>query len=282
MIDSHTHTRYSKHARGSVDELAAAAYRHGVTVLTITDHAPYPIDTNNRLLEAELQDYFHDIARVKAQYAGRMTILAGLECDYTAGCTDYLQAMLAPWPLDFVIGAIHYVGEEQVKVWDLPRLHEPAVLDVYFDTLREMVTCGLFDAIAHVDTLLRGVPENEVYARLASLLPLFAEHGVAYELNASGLRKSVYCPVEGKESPPGMPSYPSRRAVDALLNTGAAMTIGSDAHDPNDAGLGLRPLLEELHGMGLQDLVYYVQRQPIKVPVAQLLAQTRRADEVAP
>ena len=273
MIDSHTHTHYSKHARGSVDALAAAAYQHGVTVLTITDHAPYPIDSNNRLLETELHDYFDDIARVKAQYVGKMTILAGLECDYTPGCTDYLQQLLAPWPLDFVIGAIHYVpkGEELVKVWDLPRLHAPAVLDVYFDTLRDMLTCGLFDAIAHVDTLLRGVPEDEFDARLAPLLPLFAKHGVSYELNASGPRKSVYCPVANKESAPGAPSYPSRRAVATLLDAGATMTIGSDAHDPIDAGAGIRPLLKELHCVGLHEVVYYVKRQPVKVPVARLL-----------
>lgn len=284
MIDSHTHTQYSKHARGSVDELVAAAYRHGVTVLTITDHAPYPIDSNNRLLEAELPDYFRDIGRVKVQYAGKMTILAGLECDYTPGCSEYLRHLLAPWPLDFVVGAIHYVAleNELVKVWDLPRLHDPAILDVYFDTLRDMVTCGLFDAIAHVDTLMRGVPESEVFARLQPLLPLFAANGVSYELNASGARKSVYCRIEGQESDPGTRSYPSRRAVATLLNSGATMTIGSDAHDPIDAGAGIRTLLEELQGLGLQDIVYYAQRQAVKVPVAGLFNQAQSVAGATP
>ncbi|EOE7419015.1 PHP domain-containing protein, partial [Pseudomonas aeruginosa] len=50
MIDSHSHTSYSKHATGTVDELVRASIAAGVTILTITDHAPFPVDTDNRLL----------------------------------------------------------------------------------------------------------------------------------------------------------------------------------------------------------------------------------------
>jgi len=54
MIDSHSHTFYSKHAIGTVDELVRASIAAGVTVLTITDHAPFPVDMDNRLLASEL------------------------------------------------------------------------------------------------------------------------------------------------------------------------------------------------------------------------------------
>jgi len=275
MIDSHTHTAYSKHARGSVDELAAAAWQRGVTILTITDHAPYSVDSDNRLLESELDPYFEDIERVRAQYAGRMTILAGLECDFMPGCDDQTRKLAADWPLDFVIGAIHYVPLEtgMVRVWDLPRLHEPAVLDAYFESLREMVTCGQFDALAHVDTLLRGVPEQVVVERLAPLLPLFVKHGVSYELNASGGRKSVYCHETKIESFAPGTSYPSRRTVGNLLASGGFFTIGSDAHAPEDAGAGIIELLRELNAAGLEEVGYHVRRKRIAVSVDRLVEQ---------
>ncbi|KQV83924.1 histidinol phosphate phosphatase [Massilia sp. Root351] len=284
MIDSHTHTAYSKHARGSVDELAAAAYRRGVTVLTITDHAPFTVDATNRLLESELDAYFRDIERARKHYAGRMTILAGLECDFMPDCVDQVQRLISPWPLDFVIGAIHYVplGTELVKVWDLPRLHESAVLNAYFTSLRELVTSELFDAVAHVDNLLRGVPESVVVERMAPLLPLFACHGVSYELNASGARKSVYCPVTGIESAPGDASYPSRRTVASLHEFGATFTIGSDAHDPVDTGVGIIALLDELQDTGLREICYYVRRRRIGVPVAGLVGQAHARSGGAP
>ncbi|MEN1641680.1 PHP domain-containing protein, partial [Pseudomonas aeruginosa] len=81
MIDSHSHTSYSKHATGTVDELVRASIAAGVTILTITDHAPFPVDTDNRLLASELDRYFADIERARKIYQGQITILCGLELD---------------------------------------------------------------------------------------------------------------------------------------------------------------------------------------------------------
>lgn len=58
MIDSHSHTLYSKHATGSVDELVRSSIAAGISILTITDHAPFPVDADNRLLESELDHIF--------------------------------------------------------------------------------------------------------------------------------------------------------------------------------------------------------------------------------
>ncbi|MEG6913654.1 PHP domain-containing protein, partial [Pseudomonas aeruginosa] len=85
MIDSHSHTSYSKHATGTVDELVRASIAAGVTILTITDHAPFPVDTDNRLLASELDRYFADIERARKIYQGQITILCGLELDYMPG-----------------------------------------------------------------------------------------------------------------------------------------------------------------------------------------------------
>lgn len=85
MIDSHSHTFYSKHSIGTVDELVRASIAAGVTVLTITDHAPFPVDMHNRLLASELDRYFADIERAREIYQGQITILCGLELDYMPG-----------------------------------------------------------------------------------------------------------------------------------------------------------------------------------------------------
>lgn len=276
MIDSHTHSHYSKHAVGTVDELAAAAIQKNVKVLTITDHAPFFVDKKNRLLEDELLSYFDDIERVRRRYAGRMKILTGLEFDFMPGSEPFLRRLLEMVQLDYVIGSIHYVplGRELVKVWDLPRLNEPLVLDSYFRALQELLTCNLFDAVGHADTLLRAVPEAVLFHRLDQVLPLFASQRISYELNTSGLRKSIYNPESGTEHAAGA-SYPSRQAVLALLAAGASFTIGSDAHDPIDVGAGIVPLLEELAPLGLHTVSYYEKRTRIDVPVSDILGTNR-------
>ena len=125
MIDSHTHTHYSKHAVGSVNELVEAAIVKGVKVLTITDHAPFYVDSKNRLLENELNQYFEDINRAKEIYDDDIMILTGLELDFMPQSYSYLEKMLSQLKLDFIIGSIHYIPikNEIVRVWDLPHLN---------------------------------------------------------------------------------------------------------------------------------------------------------------
>lgn len=269
MIDSHSHTFYSKHAVGTVDELVRASIAAGVKILTITDHAPFPVDRDNRLLEAELERYFADIEQARRDHEGQIRILRGLEFDHMPGAEAYNRALMERFELDFAIGSIHYVevpDAPMTKVWELPRLANPAFLDRYFADLEALLCCGLFDAVGHADTLLRGVPEDEVLRRMEPLLPLFARHGVAFELNASGLRKSSLVPGAAEEVQ-GVWNYPSRRLLPQLIAHGAAFTIGSDAHDPADAGAGIRALVDALRPLGLERISYFEGRRRIDLPL---------------
>jgi histidinol-phosphatase (PHP family) len=272
MIDSHSHTSYSKHAIGTVDELVRASIAAGVTVLTITDHAPFPVDSDNRLLASELDRYFADIERAREIYQEQITILCGLELDYMPCTAAFSRKLLTRYPMDFVIGSIHYVevpGETLVKVWELPRLAGQAFLDRYFANLEGLLDSGLFDAVGHADTLLRGVPEDIFLRRFEPLLAPLATSGIAFELNASGLRKTSLDSTTGREAQ-GFWSYPSRELVAQLISLEVPFTIGSDAHDPSDAGAGIAELLETLRPLGLKSISYYERRRRIDVTLDSL------------
>lgn len=269
MIDSHSHTFYSKHATGSVDELVRASIAAGVSILTITDHAPFPVDPDNRLLASELDRYFADIKQAQMAYDGQITILQGLEFDYMPGTEAFTRDLLAGYPLDFAIGSIHYVevlGELMVKVWELPRLAAEAFLDRYFANLEGLVACGLFDAVGHADTLLRGLPEDVFLRRFEPVLALLARSDMAFELNASGLRKSSLAPLTGQQVQ-GLWSYPSQRLLPQLIAYDVPFTIGSDTHAPEDAGAGVAELMRELRPLGLGRISYYKGRRRIDVDI---------------
>lgn len=273
MIDSHSHTFYSKHAIGTVDELVRASIAAGVTVLTITDHAPFPVDADNRLLAGELDRYFADIAQARMAYHGEITILQGLEFDYMPGTEAFTRDLLARYPLDFAIGSCHYVempGEPMVKVWELPRLAAEVFLDRYFANLEGLVSCGLFDAVGHADTLLRGLPEDVFLRRFEPLLASLAHSGMAFELNTSGLRKSSLTSNTAQEVR-GLWSYPSQRLVPQLIAHNVPFTIGSDAHAPEDAGAGVIELMRVLRPLGLERISYYHDRRRVDVDISTLL-----------
>lgn len=274
MIDSHSHTCYSKHATGTVDELVRASIAAGVTVLTITDHAPFPVDSDNRLLESELEHYFADIESARQTYRGQITVLRGLELDYMPGSNNFNRELLARYPMDFVLGSIHYVeilGEPMVKVWELPRLAGQEFLDRYFANLEALLDSGLFDAVGHADSLLRGVPGDIVMRRFEPVLELLARSGIAFELNASGLRKSSLDHVTGMEVE-GLWSYPSRELLGQIIARDVPFTIGSDAHDPRDAGAGIADMLTALQPLGLQRISYFERRRRIDVALDTLIS----------
>lgn len=274
MIDSHTHTLYSKHAVGRVDDLVNAAILKGVKILTITDHAPFYIDETNRILESEVQAYLEEIDHAKAKYAGTIKILKGLEVDYMPGAYSYIARMLDHLDLDFVIGSIHYIPVSQghVKVWDLPRLNNPEVLTSYFKALEELLVCELFDSVGHPDALLRSVPDYVFYEHFNPLLPQFAQHRIAYELNTSGMRKSTFDTASRQEIH-GVWSYPSMSVLSQLVAKGVPFTIGSDAHTPSDVGAGVQEFLVTLDSVGVSSLSYFENRQRIDISIQNLLTK---------
>lgn len=276
MIDCHVHTFYSKHAEGTVDEVVRAALAKEISVITFTDHAPFHVDSLNRLLESEIDRYFSEIERARTAYRGQITILRGLELDFMPGATEYTERMLARYDLDFAIGSIHYIPMaygDQIKVWDLARLNDPAVLDRYFSTLVELLGCGLFDAVGHADTLLRGVPESIVKRYMEPLLPAFARYNIAFELNASGLRKTTLDPIAGREVH-GTWSYPSLSLIPLLIHAGATFTIGSDAHTPEDVGVGVREVVHALIPLGLKTVSYFEGRQRVDIEATSLMTSS--------
>lgn len=262
MIDSHTHSKYSKHAVGEIEEVVNSAIENNVKILTITDHAPFLIDVNNRLLMSELESYFNDIEYVQNKYEHEIKILKGIEIDYIPQCHNYTENLIALLDLDFIIGSIHsvFLKEERINVWDIENLNRKDFLDEYFVYLKELISADLFDSIGHPDSILRGgILEQEYYDRFYPLITLIKEQDISYELNASGLSKSTYN-LKTKEKEQNIWNYPSKKIVKELSNNNISFTIGSDAHSPLNVNRGVQFLLEELRDAKIESISYYKDR----------------------
>ena len=78
FADYHTHTRFS-HGTGSVEDNVLAAIQAGLSEIAISDHGCSHIFYG--VPRRSLTEYLDAIHRVQDKYAGRIKVLAGMECN---------------------------------------------------------------------------------------------------------------------------------------------------------------------------------------------------------
>lgn len=278
MIDSHTHSKYSKHAIGNIEEIVLSAIENNIRILTITDHAPFPIDINNRLLHDELKYYFDDINYVQSKYSKDINILKGLEADFLPNQINYIKSLISNMELDFLIGSIHFIFLEnkRINIWDITKIHDEKLVLKYFLYLKELIQSDLFDTIGHPDAILRGGMDEKMYCEnFYSLIELIRTNNISYELNTSGLRKDTY-DIKTNSKNKGIWNFPSKSLISVLNDYGISFTIGSDAHKPNEINMGIQTILKTARDVGIKKISYYQNRNMIDVDIDKCITKENK------
>lgn len=228
--DYHTHTPLCRHATGTPEEFVAAALAAGLDELGISDHAPAanePFD-DWRMLKADLPAYHDWIARARAAAPPQLAVRAGLECDWLPGCEPWIESLRASAPWDYLIGAVHYLGD-----WDFDNpkwLGRWSTTDVeqvwshYWQTYATMAGSGLFDILAHPDLVKKFShrPGGDLRRFYEPAIEAAAAAGVAIELNTAGWHK------------PCAEAYPAPSFLAMACQAGIPLVISSDAHAPGE------------------------------------------------
>ena len=76
----HTHTKYCD-GKNTVAEMTKAAFDKGFTHLGFSGHGYTDFDESYCMSRENIQNYLRDVAAVKAEYAGKMEVYAGVEQD---------------------------------------------------------------------------------------------------------------------------------------------------------------------------------------------------------
>lgn len=272
MIDSHTHSKYSKHGIGEIEEIIISAIKQNIKILTITDHAPFPIDQNNRLSIDELKYYFEDINFVKSKYSKDIKILKGLEADFKPKYESYIRNLIKNMELDFLIGSVHsiFIKNKPMNIWDIANIHNPEFINKYFLYLEGLINSELFNSIGHPDAILRGgINEDIFYEKFLPLIDNMKKSKISYELNTSGLRKSSF--NIHKNIKENRWNFPSKSIIPELVNNNISFTIGSDSHKPDDINSGIQDILIIAKNLTVSEISYYDNQKIIKVNIDNLI-----------
>ncbi|CAN5537901.1 histidinol-phosphatase HisJ family protein [soil metagenome] len=269
MFDYHVHTEFSVDCNAPMQASCEAAVAAGVTEIAFTDHVDHqPEDPGFGYYR--IDDYFASLEVVRAQFEGRLTILAGVEIDFHSETTGPVETFVRRYGdrYDFVIGSVHYgAGGALIYPAYFEKTAVDTVFEDYFSEVMAAARTGWFDTIGHLDIPKRYLPaskRNYDPVRYRELLqPVFEtliNSGVAFEINTSGIRQAPKT------------SLPGPAIVRWYANAGGVnITTGTDSHGPRTVAAGLPETLNMLQLCGIQSILSFRTRVGTPVSIGDLL-----------
>ena len=229
----HNHSNWSD-GEASPEMMCRAAKAAGLRVFGLSDHyvchpdpALMPVSWSLDL--SRIQEYCAELERLKKELDDEnFTIRRGLEVDFFFENIDDVLTELEKYPLDYLIGSVHYAGTFPIDYtkdcWDsLTHDQVEEVCRIYWKKLAGAAQCGRFTFLGHLDLPKKFgcIPELEKYDPEAmKVLDAAASGNVGIELNTSGWFK-----------PCGEP-YPALRLLREANRRKIPVIINPDAHSP--------------------------------------------------
>ena len=226
----HNHSCFSDGA-GSLEDITAAGKAAGLKVLGISDHwvvPPYD-GTDYRtwaMPHDKLDEYVETLLKLKKQYEDdNFNLKIGLEVDFFFENIREVLKHLQQYPLDYLIGSVHYSGifsvDYDISVWEPLNEEEKAqVCEIYYQKLEGAAQCGCFTFIGHLDLPKKfGVIDNKKYISHAlKVLDAVQKTSGAIELNTAGWFKQ--CNEQ----------YPSLEILHSARQRNIPVLVNADAH----------------------------------------------------
>lgn len=269
LTDYHFHTELSRDSKAPWFDMVMAEYNAGVRHLCVTDHC----DTVD-WMTMELWEPCREVARREREmyerYADQLpadlNMRLGVELAEVLYHPELLDELTSPDWLDFILGSYHIT--RQYGDFHGMDYHDPAhcaeLWDIYLTDLQTVAELDYFDVMAHIGYWRRyawqqGVDEALTLARhgdrVEHLLKTLIQNGRGIEINCSGIRD-------------GCGPFPSEEILRLYRALGGEIiTVGSDAHRPEDAAKCVDQGLALLADIGFRYFTVFTRRRPEYIPI---------------
>jgi len=255
--DYHTHPqghRVQRYTQELLQPWVDSARRLGLTDIALTDHDRYHAGID-----------FDEIDRLRERNPD-MRVRAGIELDNDPAHSSAGRKWIEEnWgKLDFVLGSVHFlergdqmfdsvpVGAAQFEGRNIDEMYAD-----YFRRLRELISTGLVDALAHLDLIkIHGHrPTADIGALVNETLEFIRVRNLTIELSTAGWRKPV------KEL------YPSDSIIELAMEKGIPFTTASDAHSHVQLGENFANLAHKMAEIGIRQVCIFEKHKRAEVPL---------------
>ncbi|MFC1511970.1 histidinol-phosphatase HisJ family protein [Candidatus Latescibacterota bacterium] len=261
LPDYHLHTTLCNHACGTMEEYVERAIELGFEEIGFAEHMPVMPEPHLCMTWEDLPLYVDRVKRLQDDNSGRIAIRLGAEMDMDLSRVDEISDIINRYPFDYVIGSVHYLEgwpfdqEQYADRFDGTDLSE--LYGIFFEKLADAARTGLYDIAGHIDNLKRmgcHLPDTQG-GIVEDVARVFAEMNVAVEVNTSGYDHPV------------AEAYPSLWIIKVLNRYDIPVTVGSDAHQPEQVGRHFDRAAGVLGQAGYHQIAYFRGRQRLLKPI---------------
>lgn len=260
------HTDNSFDASCTIEEMCRSAIKNHINEIAITDHfEPMPGDEN--CVSYTQNKYFHEMIAAKLKFDKQLELKLAVEIGQPQYFKKETTEMLSKINYDFVLASVHRVidGTDMDEI-EYGKMAKEEALEMYLQELHNLVD-GFddFDCLGHLDLIKRyscqiyneNISLVDSRKSLESLLKKLIKKGKGIEINTSGLRQTT-----GE-------TLPSLDVIKIYKELGGKiLTIGSDAHNPEDLGKGIHYAYEMAISAGFKYITVFTNRQPEFIKIA--------------
>lgn len=255
-INYHVHTPLCNHATGSMPAFIRQAIAIGLSEICFLDHLTLtPVDRGLTMSLEEVPLYYHSARRLATRFRDDIQVKVGLEIDYHPDLTRPVYDIVSTLDFDVIGSSIHYLGDMDIVTrqsgWRLGEGDTDAVYAQYLALMDRMLDEDYFDLVCHFDLPKKygRLPCRSFETEINALLTKIKARGLAMEINTSGFDNPI------------AEMYPSPEILQSCLLLGIPVTLGSDAHRPNQLDRYYPQACNTLHRLGLTHLTTFSRRR---------------------
>jgi histidinol-phosphatase (PHP family) len=197
--------------------------------------------------------WWAELARCREMFKGALTIRAGIEIGEPHRFPHEVGLILDKYDWDYVIGSLHWIGDDLVFDPDYYSQPETEAYGRYLAELQQMVKDGSFDILGHLDIVKRyghdyygPFDPSPFEAQFRALFQECIRRRITIEVNTSTLRRPLreICP-----HPQLLRWY--------RQEGGYQVCLGSDAHSEKEIGFGFDQAVRSLKQVDIQAVVAF-------------------------
>ncbi|MDE7435198.1 MAG: histidinol-phosphatase HisJ family protein [Lachnospiraceae bacterium] len=269
LWDTHMHTQFSTDGSAAPAAMAEKALELKLEGICFTDHLDYDYPLQEPDGEPEflldIEGYRHSIEAVQKDYSGKLPVYMGIELGLQPHLAKRHYELLQSCSFDFVIGSSHVVhGQDPYYAsYYENRTEEEAYREYFVSILENIDAFDGFDVYGHIDYVVRYGPNRNrdyTYAGYADIIDEILKRliakGKGIEINTAGFKYGLGHPNPTEEI---LKRY---RALG-----GEIITIGSDAHAPEQIAYDFIKVPDILKEAGFRYYTVFRQRIPQFIPL---------------